>query len=62
MNYKPTQLDLAESARRRVANKAKAIMGLMESPDRPTKEELKKLRSKRPSLWNSFPENNCIDA
>lgn len=59
---KPTQLELAEGARRKTANRAHAINDMMHDDNRPTRAELAKLREKRPELWNAFPESSCIDA
>ena len=36
-----------------------ALMGLAMNPDRPTREELVKLRERRPVLWNRFHESWC---
>lgn len=57
MNYKPTQHDLAESGRRRAARKAHAVNWMMHQDNRPTAEELKRLREKNPTVWDSFPDS-----
>jgi len=62
MHYRPTQLDLAESGRRRAARAAHALAFMIDSPQRPTRAELARLREKRPAVWNRFPESRCIDA
>lgn len=56
-NYsrKPTQLELCESGRRRVASKMEGMSFLLRPENRPTPEELQRLRAKRPHLWNGFP-------
>lgn len=58
----PSQLQLAESARRRTARRAHALNDMMWHPNRPTKAELAKLRAKYPQRWNAFPETACADA
>lgn len=62
MTTRPTQYQLAESARRAAARRAHALNEMMQDPNRPTLAELAKLRASRPELWNAFPESACIDA
>ena len=57
----PTQLELAESARRKCARHDQAILAIAESGNAPTLAELAQLRAKRPRLWNRYPETYCAD-
>lgn len=58
---RPTQLELAESARRKCANHDQAILTIAQSGNAPTLAELAQLRAKRPALWNRYPETYCAD-
>jgi hypothetical protein len=53
-----TQLEHYETARRKIAARAHAFNEMLQSPNRPTQEELEKLRAKRPGLWNAYRDAN----
>jgi predicted Abi (CAAX) family protease len=52
----PTQLQLCNAAHRKIADHFEIINWLSQQENRPTKEELTKLRQKNPALWNLYPE------
>lgn len=53
-----TQLEHYETARRKTAARTHAFNEMLQSPNRPTKAELEKLRQKRPALWNAYQDAN----
>lgn len=53
---KPTQLQLCYASNRKVADHYNFINWLSQQENRPTKEELVKLRQKNPALWGAYPE------
>lgn len=58
MNYRPTQRDLAESARRRSAQQAHDTNWLLQQDNRPTAEELERLRQRNPRLWSKYQDKS----
>ena len=51
---KKTQKDMMRDARRRIADKNRAFVDMMNSSNPLTNEEIDKLIEKRPDIWSSY--------
>lgn len=54
---RPTQLDLYEAARRKMAEGNELMMDMVRDGNGPTVSELAKLKAKRPEIWGRFPDS-----